>query len=86
MCGDLRGTSAHQMIAPEIGEAAMLFPTDDAAALADAIDAFRLDKGALARSRRAAWALGQDRFNWDVEARRLVGHFRFRAVRVEPLR
>jgi glycosyltransferase involved in cell wall biosynthesis len=63
---------AHQMIAPEMGCAAMLFPTEDAAALANAIDSLLLDKRALARSRQAAWALGQDRFNWEVDGEKLV--------------
>lgn len=76
---------AHQMIAPDMGEAAMLFPIEDAAALANAIDTFLLDKCALARSRHAAWALGQDRFNWDVDAERLVETVR-RTLPLRPAR
>ena len=58
---------AHRRIAPELGEAMTLFPASDAEALAGLLDRFLCDADRLAAARRHAWALGQNRFNWDKQ-------------------
>lgn len=63
---------AHRQIAPDLGEALSLFPVNDAAALASAIDSFLLYPQRLAAARANAWNLGQKRFNWDVERNTLT--------------
>ncbi len=68
----LSDSLAHRRFAPDLGDAAVLFPTGDAAKLAEAIDKLLLDKAALARARQAAWTLGQTRYNWQADAKRLV--------------
>ena len=50
-----------------MGEAARLYPVDDPAGLAAALDTLLGDPASLASARNAAWRLGQERFNWDVE-------------------
>jgi glycosyltransferase involved in cell wall biosynthesis len=51
----------------ELRGAARLYPVDNPPALADALDALLDDPGSLASARAAAWQLGQERFNRDVE-------------------
>lgn len=63
---------AHRRIAPDLGQAMSLFPIDDAAALAAALDALLLDPPRLAAARAHAWRLGQDRYNWEAEAPRFL--------------
>lgn len=63
---------AHRRLAPDLGEAISLSPTGDAAELSATLDRFLLHPGRLASARADAWSLGQMRFNWDVEQRRLV--------------
>ena len=58
---------AHRDIAPAMGDAARLYPVDDPAGLAAALDTLLGDPASLASARNAAWRLGQERFNWDVE-------------------
>lgn len=58
---------SHQRLAPEIGEAMMLFPVDDAIALAHTIDELLLHPQRLQASRAHSWGLGQSRFSWDCE-------------------
>jgi glycosyltransferase involved in cell wall biosynthesis len=64
---------AHRTFAPSLGEAARLYPVDDDAALAQALDALLGDPVSLATARNTAWRLGQERFNWDVEQSALLG-------------
>ena len=52
--------------------AARLYPLDSPPALADALDMLLDDPGSLASARTAAWQLGQERFNWDVEQAKLL--------------
>ena len=64
---------AHHDIALAIGDAARLYPVDNPVNLAAALDALLGDPAALAAARDAAWRLGQNRFNWDVEQAKLLG-------------
>jgi len=63
---------AHRAIASEAGLAMRLYRTDDPAALADALDALLLDPATLAKARAAAWRLGRERYNWDLEKSKLL--------------
>jgi glycosyltransferase involved in cell wall biosynthesis len=63
---------AHCRIAPDLGAAIILYPIDDPAALAAAIDAMLLDPARLAAARAHAWHLGQDRYNWEIEQKKLA--------------
>ena len=60
-------TPAHRIFIRELGAAAQLYRTDDADDLAATLDALLLDRGVLANARKAAFHLGQSRFNWDIE-------------------
>jgi glycosyltransferase involved in cell wall biosynthesis len=68
----LSDSLAHRRFAPELGDAAVIFATDNAVDLSQAIDRLLLDEPALERARRAAWQLGQTRYNWQIDAKRLV--------------
>ena len=63
---------AHRAFAPEAGEAARLYTTDDADSLAAALDLVLGDPALLAAARAAAFRLGQTRFNWDIEKAKLL--------------
>lgn len=63
---------AHRDIAGSFGCAARLFRVDDSESLAHAIDFYLADPAMLAASRAQAYALGQTRFNADVELTKLV--------------
>ena len=63
---------AHRAFAPEMGEAMRLHATDDPGSLAGAIDAYLTDPAKLSSARATAFALGQARFNWDLEKAKLV--------------
>ncbi len=70
------GIDAHIQLAAELGEAMRIFPKQNAAELALALDEVLLDPQRLATARAASFAAGQNRFNWDIEAQtllRLVG-------------
>lgn len=59
---------AHVDYAREAGLAARLYPVDDAKALAAALDALLGGDGqALTKAREHAFALGQQKLNWDLE-------------------
>jgi hypothetical protein len=64
---------AHRAFAAEAEGAVELFEVDDAVSLAQAIDQVLGDPHRLAAMRATAWKLGQARFNWSVDAMRLVG-------------
>jgi len=58
---------SHVSFAAEVDGAMRLYAVDDAYALAAAIDGLCEDPRALATARAAAFALGQTRYNWDLE-------------------
>jgi glycosyltransferase involved in cell wall biosynthesis len=60
-------TQAHVSFAAEAGSAVRLYTVDDADELAAALDGLFEDPHAIAVARAAAFALGQRRYNWDVE-------------------
>ena len=65
---------AHRDYAREAGLAARLYPVDDAAALAAALDELLGGDGqTLAEARARAYALGQEQLNWDREQAVLLG-------------
>ncbi len=69
----LSDTQAHKLLAPELGDAARLLPAADPAGAACIIDDLLGDPGTLLRARRAAWELGQTRYNWETERERFLG-------------
>lgn len=69
----LSDVPAHRAFAPEAGEAARLYVTDDAASLAAALDSLLENPELLAEARAAAFLLGQTRFNWDGEKAKFLG-------------
>jgi glycosyltransferase involved in cell wall biosynthesis len=58
---------AHRDFAAKAGAAVRLYRTDDPASLAEAIDDIFSSPERLAHGRSAAFRLGQERYNWDVE-------------------
>jgi glycosyltransferase involved in cell wall biosynthesis len=63
----LSNTPAQTAIAEQLGDAAQVFPAEDADALARALDRWFEHPQALAAARSAAWRLGQQRYNWEAE-------------------
>ncbi|MCP9915838.1 glycosyltransferase [Cyanobium sp. ATX 6F1] len=64
---------AHRSYAESAGESVRLFATENPRSLASAIDAIWGDEGApLAQARLAAFRLGQERLNWELEQARLL--------------
>ena len=64
---------AHQSYAESAEESVRLFATDDPQSLGAAVDALWGGDGSpLAQARRAAFLLGQERLNWEVEQIRLL--------------
>lgn len=63
---------AHRAFAVASGTEANLFRVDDPASLAACFDTLLGDREALATARAQTFKLGQDRYNWDREATRLV--------------
>jgi glycosyltransferase involved in cell wall biosynthesis len=70
--GIMSNNEAHVGFAPNAAGAVDLYGIEDAASLAAALDALLSDPGRLAQARTLAFALGQERFNWEAEAPRLV--------------
>ncbi len=68
----LSGTPAQAELAADLGAAAVLFPPDDAGALAQALDTLFLDAQRYRQGREAAWTLGRHRFNWEREQREFL--------------
>ena len=60
-------TMGQRWFCGETGAASRDYAPGQPAALAAALRPWLTDPGALAAARRAAWALGEGRFNWDVE-------------------
>ena len=63
---------AHQGISAELGDAIRLYSAQSAQSLADALDSYLMTSEALSGGRAAAFRLGQERFNWDLEKRILI--------------
>lgn len=63
---------AHVAFARSAEGAACLYSTDDAASLAASLDSLLLDRSRHAEARATAWRLGRERFNWDVEHKKLL--------------
>lgn len=60
-------TPAQRALAPDLGTAAMLVSLSDPAAIAAALDELAEAPPRLMEAKRAAWRLGRERYNWDVE-------------------
>src|SRR5262249_42904445 len=63
---------SHVSFAAEVGNAVRLYAVDDAEELAATLDGLFENPHALAVARAAAYALGQTRYNWDVEKSVLI--------------
>ena len=63
---------SHRAIAGQFGDAMTLYGANDPAALAQAVDAYAADVARLRSVRRAAYRLGQERFNWECERGKLL--------------
>jgi glycosyltransferase involved in cell wall biosynthesis len=63
----LSHTAAQDRLAGELGAAALPADLADPAGLAASLDAYFADPARQREARRAAWRLGRERFNWDVE-------------------
>ena len=62
-------TTAQQAFAKEAGLTELVYPIDDAAALANLVDRYLLAPPLLAAMRENVWQLGQNAYNWDTESR-----------------
>lgn len=60
-------TPAQRALAPDLGAAAILVSLADPAAIAAALDELAGAPPRLMEAKRAAWRLGRERYNWDVE-------------------
>lgn len=60
-------TTAQSEIAADMPDAVLVYPQQDANALAARMDELLLSPNALANARQTAGQLGQGRFNWDTE-------------------
>jgi len=65
-------TPAQSAIARELGAAAAVVSLSDPAAIAAVLDRLGGSPAALAVAKSAAWRLGRDRYNWDIEKDVLV--------------
>ncbi|MEI9805555.1 MAG: glycosyltransferase [Pseudolabrys sp.] len=63
---------AHRTFQLHAGNALSLYAADDATALAATLDAILLQPDKLAGARAHAFELGQTRFNWDLEKKKLL--------------
>lgn len=63
---------AHRALAMEAGLEDLLYPVNNADALAELIDRIISQPDRLARVRAKAWHLAQDRYNWDREQTTLL--------------
>jgi glycosyltransferase involved in cell wall biosynthesis len=65
-------TPGHRAFVEAATGAAMLFETESADSLAEAVDQMLGDPLRLAAARAKAYELGQTRFNWEIEKRKLI--------------
>jgi glycosyltransferase involved in cell wall biosynthesis len=63
---------SHIALAENIDIAMRLYPIDDSDGLSEAIDCYLCAPRTLSDARAAAWRLGMERFNWDVEKASLL--------------
>jgi hypothetical protein len=68
----LSRTSGQHALASQFGDAAVTYAPGNAQELATALDRWTKNPAALAHARAAAWRLGDDRYNWEVEAPRFL--------------
>jgi len=68
----LSETPAHRELAPRLGRAAVLADPAKPAELAAAITRLAADAGAGREAAEQAWRLGQERYHWDLEKKKLV--------------
>jgi glycosyltransferase involved in cell wall biosynthesis len=68
----LSRTAGQQALAPQLGDAAVTYTPGDAQGLALALGNWTKNPSTLANARTAAWRLGEDRYNWEVEAPRFL--------------
>jgi len=72
----LTPTSAQRALAPELGQAARLIDPYSSEQCAAQLDDFISNSAALVAARNSAWQLGQTRFNWEHEQRKLLAAMR----------
>ncbi len=65
-------TRAQAALAADLGEAAVTYEPGDVSQLAAALRPWLEDRSRLVTARAAAWRLGEDRYNWDVEKHRFL--------------
>jgi glycosyltransferase involved in cell wall biosynthesis len=63
----LSDTPAQRRFAAEAGLTDLLYPCDNAVALAQLLDRLFSDSERLTAARAQAWGLGQERYNWERE-------------------
>jgi glycosyltransferase involved in cell wall biosynthesis len=68
----LSQTPAQKSFASELGPAARLVDLNDPVDTAKRLDEFAVNSEARAEARTAAWRLGRERFNWDLEKFRFL--------------
>jgi hypothetical protein len=69
-------TAAHEKLAPELGDAAILSELSDADGVARQLDAFLSDEPRMRAARKAARDLALGPFSWDSEKEKLVASVR----------
>jgi glycosyltransferase involved in cell wall biosynthesis len=77
-------TPAHRLFAAEAGLTDLVFPIDDAVALAGLVDQLLLSGDRLEAVRSKVWQLGQERYNWQTEQKQLVEVVQEAIQKVEP--
>ncbi len=65
-------TSAQEAIVKTLGPAGFVYRPGDYEALARGLRVWHDDRAELQRARREAWWLGSNRFNWDLEKKKLL--------------
>jgi glycosyltransferase involved in cell wall biosynthesis len=65
-------TPAQSALAPQLGDAAVLVSLGDPQVIAQALDGLAGSPERLSRAKAAAWRLGRQRYNWEVEKRVLL--------------
>ena len=68
----LSDTPAQRRLAGQLGAAARIIDLANASEAAHELDAWISSTEQLARSRQAAWKLGERRFNWDLEKEKFL--------------
>jgi glycosyltransferase involved in cell wall biosynthesis len=68
----LSRTAAHTELASQLGSAAILVDLQSAQNTAAALDNFLASRDMQIRAREKAWRLSRERFNWDIEQKKLL--------------